>query len=136
MFFGKNKIKPLSIETKHTHNANYGNVKILAPAGRIGSRKARACPAALRAPKIWGKTMTRAIKIEDIKGIDDTAAQILRVIALHLGERDAARVNYEVIAKSLNISRNAVGSAVRRMVRKGFLKVDDGKISIPKAVKI
>lgn len=80
--------------------------------------------------------MTRAIKIEDIKGIDDTSAQILRVIALHLGEKDEAYVGYALIANSLNISYETVRASVVRMVRKGFLKKENGKLSIPKAIKV
>lgn len=80
--------------------------------------------------------MTRAIKIEDIKGIDDTAAEILREIAQHLGEKDEAFVKYALIATSLNISEKAVASAVNRMCRKGFLRMKNGKLSIPKAIKV
>ena len=74
--------------------------------------------------------MTRAIKIEGITAMDDTSANILRVISLHLGERSEARVPYMLIAKSLNISRATVSSAVKRMIQRGTLRVNDGKLSI------
>lgn len=74
--------------------------------------------------------MTRAIKIEGITAIDETSANILRVISLHLGERSEGRVPYMLIAKSLNISRATVSSAVNRMVTRGTLRIHEGKISI------
>ena len=74
--------------------------------------------------------MTRALKIEKLTEIDKTSAQILRVISLHLGADEAAFVDYSLIARSLNIDRDTVRSAVNRMKKK------DGKLSIQNAVLV
>lgn len=78
--------------------------------------------------------MTRAIKIENLTKIDATSAQILRVISLHLGADEAAFVDYELIAKSLNLDRDTVRKAVNRMIKNGVLKKTDGKLSIQNSV--
>jgi Mn-dependent DtxR family transcriptional regulator len=75
--------------------------------------------------------MTRAIKIDDLKKIDETSIQILRVISLHIGAGDSAYVNYSMIARSLNIDRDVVRAAVNRMIKNGILEKTDGKLSIP-----
>ena len=80
--------------------------------------------------------MTKAIKIENLTKIDATSAQILRVISLHLGEDSAAFVDYKLIARSLNIDRDTVRSAVNRMIKNGVLKKKDGKLSIQNAVLV
>ena len=49
---------------------------------------------------------TRAIKIDELKPIDETSVQILRVISLHLGQDPSAFVDYKLIAGSLNIDRD------------------------------
>ena len=41
---------------------------------------------------------TRAIKIDELKPIDETSVQILRVISLHLGQDPSAFVDYKLIA--------------------------------------
>lgn len=78
--------------------------------------------------------MTRALKIEKITEIDKTSAQILRVISLHLGADSAAFVDYNLIAKSLNLDRDTVRCAVNRMIKNKILEKKDGKLSIPNAV--
>ena len=80
--------------------------------------------------------MTRALKIEKLTEIDKTSAQILRVISLHLGADEAAFVDYKLIARSLNIDRDTVRSAVNRMIKNGVLKKKDGKLSIQNAVLV
>lgn len=82
------------------------------------------------------KIMTRALKIENLTELDKTSAQILRVISLHLGEDSAAFVDYKLIARSLNIDRDTVRSAVNRMIKNGVLKKKDGKLSIQNAVLV
>lgn len=80
--------------------------------------------------------MTRALKIEELTEIDKTSAQILRVISLHLGEDSAAFVDYELIAKSLNLDRDTVRKAVNRMIKNRTLKIENGKLSIPNAIVV
>lgn len=83
-----------------------------------------------------GKTMTRAIKIENLPPLDDTSVQILRIIALKQGENDSVYVSYATIAKSLNIARGAVSSSVKRMIARGVLKAENGKLSIQNTVRL
>lgn len=78
--------------------------------------------------------MTRAIKIENLKPIDETSAEILRIISLHLGEETEKRIEYQLIADSLGISRDTVRKAVNRMIKKRTLAKKNGKLSIPDAV--
>ena len=80
--------------------------------------------------------MTRAIKIEDLPPLDDTSVQILRIIALKQGENESVYVSYTHIAKSLNIARGAVSSSVKRMITRGILKQENGKLSIQNTVKL
>lgn len=80
--------------------------------------------------------MTRALRIENLTELDKTSAQILRVISLQLGEDSAAFVDYKLIARSLNIDRDTVRSAVNRMIKNGVLKKKDGKLSIQNAVLV
>jgi len=80
--------------------------------------------------------MTRALKIENLAAIDETSAQVLRVISLHLGEEAEKRVDYQLIADSLNISRDTVRKAVNRMVKNRTLAKRNGMLSIPGAVMV
>ena len=78
--------------------------------------------------------MTRALKIENLTEIDKTASQVLRVISLHIGADEAAFVDYSLIAKSLNLKRKVVSSAVDRMIQNKILKVENGKLAILNSV--
>ena len=78
--------------------------------------------------------MTRALKIEDLTEIDETSAQILRVISLHLGEETEKRVEYQLIADSLHLTRDTVRKAVNRMIKRRTLAKRNGMFSIPGAV--
>ena len=80
--------------------------------------------------------MTRALKIENLAAIDETAVQVLRVISLHTGTKDAVHVNYTLIAKSLGIKRQVVASAVERMKDKKILKEENGKLCILNSVLV
>ena len=79
---------------------------------------------------------TRAIKIDELKPIDETSVQILRVISLHLGQDPSAFVDYKLIAKSLNLDRDAVRKAVNRMIRSKILQKENGKLSIRNSVLV
>ena len=77
--------------------------------------------------------MTQALKIADLPALDPTARDVLRVIALHVGEDGAAFVDYGMIAKSLGLKgdgRETVRKAVNRMKAKKVLSVENGKLSI------
>ena len=80
--------------------------------------------------------MTRAIKIEGLREIDKTSAQILRIISLHLGADESGFVDYNVIAKSLNVDRDVVRKSVNRMIKNKVLKKEGGKLTILNAVLI
>ena len=80
--------------------------------------------------------VTKAIKIQDMTAIDETSVQILRAIALHLGDREQGRVNYMLIAKSLNVRRSVVRSAVNRMISKGILEKHGDELAISNAVMV
>lgn len=79
---------------------------------------------------------TRAIKIDELKPIDETSVQILRVISIHLGQNPSAFVDYKIIARSLNLDRDTVRKSVNRMIRSRILQKENGKLSIRNAVLI
>ena len=79
---------------------------------------------------------TRAIKIDELKPIDETSVQILRVISLHLGQDPSAFVDYKLIARSLKIDRDTVRKAVNRMIRSKILQKENGKLSIRNSVLV
>ena len=79
---------------------------------------------------------TRAIKIDELKPIDETSVQILRVISLHLGQDPSAFVDYKLIARSLCLDRDTVRKAVNRMIRSKILQKEDGKLSIRNSVLV
>jgi RIO-like serine/threonine protein kinase len=80
--------------------------------------------------------MQRTIKISEMKAIDKTAILVLRTISLQLGEDNEGYVDYNLIAKSNDLSRNTVAKAVNRMVKKKILKKEKGKLSILNSVVI
>lgn len=80
--------------------------------------------------------MERALKIAELKPLDKTAIDVLRVISLHLGDDAEKRVDYNLIADSLNISRDTVSKAINRMVKRGVLRRKNGKLSILNAVVV
>ena len=80
--------------------------------------------------------MERALKIAELKPMDKTAIDVLRVISLHLGNDSEKRVDYNLIAKSLNITRDTVSKAINRMVERGVLRRKNGKLSILNAVVV
>ena len=80
--------------------------------------------------------MTRALKIENLAAIDETAVQVLRVISLHIGADEKAHVNYTLIAKSLGLKRQVVAAAVERMKAKKILSEENGKLKILNSVLV
>lgn len=80
--------------------------------------------------------MKRAIKIENLPALDETSRDVLRVIAIHLGERESAFVNYNLIAKSIGTERNVVASAVERLKKKRVLAEEHGRLKIINSVLV
>ncbi len=80
--------------------------------------------------------MKRAIKIENLPALDETSRDVLRVIALHLGDREGAYVDYTTIAKSLDLTRPAVASAVERLKKKRVLAEEHGRLKIINSVLV
>ncbi len=80
--------------------------------------------------------MERAFKIKDIPELDKTSAQVLRVIALKLGERNEAFVDFTMIAKSLNLKRAVVSSSVKRLVKNKLVMEEHGKLSMPASILV
>lgn len=80
--------------------------------------------------------MQRSIKISEMKPIDKTSIQVLRVIAIQLGESNEGYVDYNLIAKSIDVHRDTVAKAVNRMVKNKVLKKEKGKLSILNSVVI
>lgn len=78
--------------------------------------------------------MTRAIKIEDLPSLDDTAIQVLRVISIKLGEKDEGFVDYKIIGDSIDVDRDVVSKAVKRLQRKRIISIKDKKMKILKTV--
>ena len=80
--------------------------------------------------------MKKAIKIENLKPLCETDIQILRVIALQLGEDDAKFVDYGWIADSLGEERDTVRKSVNRMIKRRILAKKNGKLTIENAVLV
>ena len=80
--------------------------------------------------------MKDAYMIEDMPAIDATARDVLRILALKIGEKDEAFVDFDIVAKSLNISRDATSKAVKRLVKKRVVRIKNRKISIVGTVKV
>ncbi|MBQ7912819.1 MAG: hypothetical protein IJ308_03625 [Clostridia bacterium] len=80
--------------------------------------------------------MKRAIKIENLKPLCDTDSQVLRVIALKLGEDKAKYIDYGLIADSIGKTRDAVRKSVNRMLKRRILTKKDGKLAIENAVLV
>lgn len=80
--------------------------------------------------------MQRTIKISELKEMDKTSILVLRTISLQLGEENEGYVDYNLIAKSNDLSRNTVAKAVNRMVKKKILKKEQGKLTILNSIVI
>lgn len=68
--------------------------------------------------------------------IGKTSRDILKVIALHLGEDEEKRVEYSLIGASLNKSRETVRKSVNRLIEAKILRSKDGKLSIPCSILV
>ncbi len=81
--------------------------------------------------------MKRVIPIDKLpKNIGATSRDILKVIALHLGEDEEKRVEYALIGRSINKSRETVRKSVNRMLKAKVLRSKDGKLSIPDSILV
>ncbi len=70
------------------------------------------------------------------KNIGATSREILKVIALHLGEDEEKFVDFGLIARSINEDRDTVRKSVKRMVKANVLRINDKKLSIPGSILV
>ena len=77
-----------------------------------------------------------AIKIEDLPPLDATSVQVLRVIVLKLGGATRGRVEYKVIGKSLDLKRDVVAKAVKRLHEKKLLSLENGELVLLNLVEV
>lgn len=80
--------------------------------------------------------MKRAIKIENLRPLCETDIQILRVIALQLGENTEKFIDYNWIADSIGEERDTVRKSVNRMLKRRILSKRNGKLAIENAVLV
>ena len=79
------------------------------------------------------------VEIDYIQPLDQTAVDVLRIISVLLGQQTSGFVDYNLIASIMTdnnggkVERDTVRKAVNRMIKKGVLKKEDGKLSIQKA---
>ena len=79
--------------------------------------------------------MKKSIKIENLPSLDGTAVHVLRVIVVKLGNRRRGFVDYNIIAKSLNIKARTVARAVVRLEKKRVLRRDNGELELLESVE-
>lgn len=77
-----------------------------------------------------------AIKVEDLPPLDPTCVQVLRCIVLKLGGERRGRVEYKVIGKSINKDRDVVAKAVRRLMKKQVLTIENKELVLLKVVEL
>ena len=77
-----------------------------------------------------------AIKIEDLPPLDPTCVQVLRVIVLKLAGKRRGRVEYKAIGKSINKERDVVAKAVRRLIKKGVLTIENNELVLLNVVEL
>ena len=77
-----------------------------------------------------------AIKIEDLPALDATCVQVLRCIVLKLAGKRRGRVEYKAIGRSINTARDVVAKAVRRLVEKDILGIEDGELVLLNVVEV
>lgn len=76
--------------------------------------------------------LQRVVPIDKLPtDIGKTARDILKVIALHLGEEDEKYVSYTLIARSIGKERETVRLSINRMLDAKILRIREGKLSIP-----
>lgn len=80
--------------------------------------------------------MKRAIKIENLRPLCETDIQILRVIALQLGDMTEKFIDYNWIADSIGEERDTVRKSVNRMLKRRILSKRNGKLAIENAVLV
>ena len=79
--------------------------------------------------------MKNSIKIENLPALDTTAVHVLRVIVLKLGDRRRGFVDYNIIAKSLDVKARTVARAVVRLEKKKMLRRDNGELELLETVE-
>ena len=78
--------------------------------------------------------MKKSIKIENLPALDTTAVHVLRVIVVKLGEKRRGFVDYNIIAKSLDVKARTVARAVVRLEKKKMLRRDNGELELLETV--
>ena len=78
--------------------------------------------------------MKKSIKIENLPALDTTAVHVLRVIVLKLGDKRRGFVDYNIIAKSLDVKARTVARAVVRLEKKKMLRRDNGEVELLETV--
>ena len=78
--------------------------------------------------------MKKSIKIENLPALDTTAVHVLRVIVLKLGDKRRGFVDYNIIAKSLDVKARTVARAVVRLEKKRVLRRDNGELELLESV--
>ncbi len=78
--------------------------------------------------------MKKSIKIENLPALDTTAVHVLRVIVLKLGDKRRGFVDYNIIAKSLDVKARTVARAVVRLEKKKMLRRDNGELELLETV--
>ena len=74
--------------------------------------------------------MKKSVNIENLPALDTTAVSVLRVICLKLGDRRRGFVDYNIIAKSLDVKARTVARAVVRLEKKQVLRRSDGELEL------
>lgn len=77
-----------------------------------------------------------AIKVEDLPPLDATCVQVLRCIVLKLAGERRGRVEYKVIGKSINKDRDVVAKAVRRLIKKQVLTIENNELVLLNVVEL
>lgn len=77
-----------------------------------------------------------AIKVEDLPPLDATCVQVLRVIVLKLAGKRRGRVEYKAIGKAINKDRDVVAKAVRRLIKKQVLTIEDNELVLLNGIEV
>ena len=77
-----------------------------------------------------------AIKVEDLPPLDATCVQVLRCIVLKLGGKRRGRVEYKAIGRSINKERDVVAKAVRRLIEKGVLVIENNELVLLNVIEV
>ena len=77
-----------------------------------------------------------AIKVEDLPSLDATCVQVLRCVVLKLCGKRRGRVEYREIGKSINKDRDVVAKAVKRLIQKEILSIENDELVLLNVVEV